>query len=123
MAAEIFEVKNCALHIELDDKLNSVKLNMEKRKNFYLIYKEAINNIAKYAACKDVWIQMQMHHNEVMLQIKDNGNGFDIVNKKNGNGLINMQQRTNMLKGKLIVTSKINEGTLVELRFEVWSVI
>jgi two-component sensor histidine kinase len=119
LAAEIFEAKNCALHIELDDKFNSVKLNMEKRKNFYLIYKEAINNVAKYAACKDVWIDMQMHHNEVLLQIKDNGNGFDVAKRKSGNGLFNMQQRADMLKGKLVIASNTGEGTLVELRFEV----
>lgn len=119
LAAEIFEAKHCTLHIELDDRLNNIKLNMEKRKNFYLIYKEAINNIAKYAACKDVWINMQMQHNEVLLQIKDNGNGFDVAKRKNGNGLFNMQHRAEMLNGKLIITSKIDEGTLVELRFEV----
>jgi len=119
LAAEIFEAKHCALHIELDDKLNNIKLNMEKRKNFYLIYKEAINNVAKYAACKDVWINMQLHHNEVLLHIKDNGNGFDVAKRKNGNGLFNMQQRADMLNGKLVITSKPDGGTLVELRFEV----
>jgi len=119
LAAEIFEAKHCALHIELDDKLNNIKLNMEKRKNFYLIYKEAINNVAKYASCKDVWINMQMHHNEVLLQIKDNGNGFDTTKRKSGNGLSNMQQRADLLNGKLIITSSIGKGTSVELRFEV----
>jgi signal transduction histidine kinase len=119
LAAEIFEAKHCALHIELDDKLNSIKLSMEKRKNFYLIYKEAVNNAAKYAECRDVWIDMHMHHNEVMLHIKDNGNGFDVMKRKNGNGIFNMQQRADILNGKLIITSKPGEGTLVELRFEV----
>jgi len=119
LAAEIFEAKHCTLHIELDDNLNNIKLNMEKRKNFYLIYKEAINNVAKYASCKDVWINMQMHHNEVLLQIKDNGNGFDTTKRKSGNGLSNMQQRADLLNGKLIITSSIGKGTSVELRFEV----
>ena len=92
---------------------------MEERKNFYLIYKEAINIIAKYAACKDVWIEMNMNHNKVMLNIKDNGKGFDKLNGSTGNGLFNMKKRAETLKGKLTITSNIGEGTLVELSFEV----
>ena len=92
---------------------------MEERKNFYLIYKEAINNIAKYAVCKDVWIEMNMIHNKVMLHIKDNGRGFDMLSGSAGNGLFNMKKRAETLKGKLSVTSNIDKGTSVELSFEV----
>ena len=119
LAAEIFEATNCTLHIHFDEKLNHIKLNMEERKNFYLIYKEAINNIAKYADCKEVWIEMKMHHNKVTLNIRDNGKGFDMLNGNKGNGLFNMQKRAEALKGKLNVVSNIGEGTLVELSFEV----
>ena len=92
---------------------------MEERKNFYLIYKEAINNVAKYAGCKDVWIEMKMHHNQVMLSITDNGKGFDLQNSNKGNGLYNMKRRAGILKGKLIVTSNTGEGTSIQFQFEV----
>lgn len=118
-AAEIFEAGNCTLHIYFDEKLNDLKLNMEERKNFYLIYKEAINNIAKYAGCKDVWIDMKMNHNSIMLVIKDNGKGFNMLNGTKGNGLFNMKKRAEALNGKIKVTSNVGEGTLIELSFEV----
>jgi two-component sensor histidine kinase len=118
LAAEIFEATNWRLHMQFDEKLYNLNMNMEERKNFYLIYKEAINNIAKYAECKDVWISMALDHSKILLEIKDNGKGFDVENIGEGNGLVNMKKRAEMLKGKLTITSKRGEGTLVRLSFQ-----
>jgi len=119
LAAELSEASDCKLHLNFDESLNNVKLNMEERKNFYLIYKEAINNTAKYAGCKTVWIDMKLHQNTVTLNIRDNGKGFDVSNTVKGNGLYNMKKRAQMLKGALTVTSKIGEGTALQLNFKV----
>lgn len=46
--------------------------------------------------------------------IKDDGRGFDQHDKKEGTfGLLGMKERVNMLKGKLTIDSKLNEGTLI----------
>jgi two-component sensor histidine kinase len=119
LAAEFSEASNCKLHLDFDENLNHVKLNMEDRKNFYLIYKEAINNIAKYAGCRSVWIDMKLDQNVVALTIRDNGKGFDAANTTNGNGLFNMNKRAQMLKGRLTVASRIGEGTTLQLTFKV----
>jgi signal transduction histidine kinase len=119
LAAEIFEATNSKLHMHFDEGLNHVNLNMEERKNFYLIYKEAVNNIAKYAECKDVWISMNLARNKIILEIKDNGKGFDAKSMHEGNGLFNMRKRADILKGNLTVTSNPGEGTLIKLNFEI----
>lgn len=119
LAAEFSETSDCALHLDFDEALNNVKLNMEARKNFYLIYKEAINNTAKYAGCKTVWVEMKLHQNIVTLKIRDNGKGFDATNTNKGNGMFNMKKRAEMLKGTLTVTSTVGEGTTLQLRFRV----
>lgn len=116
LAADLFEATGRTLHLHFDERLNHVTLNMQERKNFYLIYKEAINNTAKYSGGKDVWIEMTLKDGEICLLIKDNGKGFDLRNGKKGNGLFNMQKRTDALKGKLNVTSETGKGTTVELR-------
>jgi ligand-binding sensor domain-containing protein/signal transduction histidine kinase len=117
LAVEVFESRNYELHLQIDDRLNDIKLGMEKRKNFYLIYKEAINNIAKYAICNHVWITLEMNHSVVKLTIRDDGKGFQIRESNTGNGLNNMKRRAAVLKGTLLIQSEPDKGTLIELRF------
>jgi two-component sensor histidine kinase len=119
IAGEFSEASECKLHLDFDEKLNEVKLDMEKRKNFYLIYKEAINNTAKHAGCKSLWVEMHLDHNTVTLEIRDNGKGFDVANAKSGNGLSNMKKRAEILKGELVVISTVGEGTTLNLSFKV----
>jgi signal transduction histidine kinase/ligand-binding sensor domain-containing protein len=117
--AELLEAKNIELHMSFDERLNSVKLGMGERKNFYLIYKEALNNIVKYAECKNVWIEMKLNHSTVYLKIKDDGKGFNTATPDRGNGLINMQKRAEMLNGDLKIESTAGAGTTVTLQFSV----
>jgi signal transduction histidine kinase/ligand-binding sensor domain-containing protein len=119
LAAEFSETSDCQLFLDFDENLNEVKLNMDDRKNFYLIYKEAINNMAKYAECKSLWVEMKLDQHMVTLKIRDNGRGFDMANTNKGNGLFNMKKRAEMLKGALTVTSTIGEGTTLQLSFKV----
>ena len=51
----------------------------------------------------------------LILTIADDGKGFNITKAANGNGLSNMQKRANELKGKILIESKINEGTTIKL--------
>ncbi|MES2881393.1 MAG: two-component regulator propeller domain-containing protein [Bacteroidota bacterium] len=119
LSAEFAETCDCELHLHFDENLNDVKLNMEERKNFYLIYKEAINNTAKYAACKNLWVEMKLHQNTVTLKIIDDGKGFDVTNAKTGNGIFNMKKRAEMLGGILTIKSVVAEGTTYQLSFKV----
>jgi signal transduction histidine kinase len=119
LAAEFSDTSGCVLHLDFDEHLNDISLNMEGRKNFYLIYKEAINNIAKYAGCTSVWIEMKITHKMITLTILDNGKGFNMANPVKGNGLSNMKKRAELLKGALRVKSTLGEGTSIQLSFKV----
>jgi ligand-binding sensor domain-containing protein/two-component sensor histidine kinase len=119
LAGEFSETCDCNLFIDLDESLNHIKLDIEKRKNFYLIYKEAINNLAKYAACKNVWIEMKLVHKTVTLLIRDDGKGFDPATKRTGNGMLNMKKRAQVLGGHLEVSSAVGKGTSLQLSFNV----
>ena len=118
-AAEIFEATNAELELNFDERLNEIKMGMEERKNFYLLYKEALNNIAKYAKCKKVMIDMQMNSSNVYLTIADDGRGFDMNSERHGNGLINMKKRAAVLRGKLNIDSSPGNGTVLTLQFKI----
>ncbi len=119
LAAEIFEAKNYALHLNFDEQLHGATLNMDQRKNFYLIYKEAVNNIAKYADCQRVWITLKKENGSVILVVKDDGIGYNKEATNKGNGLYTMQKRAEVLKGRLSIESVPGEGTSVHLSFPI----
>jgi ligand-binding sensor domain-containing protein len=117
-AVELIEAKKCSLQLNIDDRLNNIKLGMQERKNFWLIYKEALNNAAKYSNANNVGISMQAYNGSIELIVKDDGGGFDLHQFSSGNGLRNMQQRAALLKGKLQIISAPGEGTTVKLVFK-----
>ena len=73
-----------------DDSLKELKLPMEIRRNFYLIFKESINNIYKYADCTTLGIHIECRENKVSMTITDNGKGFDLSKKNERNGINNI---------------------------------
>lgn len=86
--------------------------------NLYRIIQEAILNINKHANAKKCEVMIQKtDKNRLKLSITDDGVGFDIKNKKSGIGLNNMKERTNSLKGKFKIESKIGNGTKIEVTF------
>lgn len=117
-AASLLEKKDIQFKFSTDDALTSVKLSMEERKNFYLIFREAIHNAFKYAACKHVTANICSQHKNILMNIQDDGKGFDASQKYMGNGLNNMQKRAKEINGKLDIISCADKGTTVILIFK-----
>lgn len=113
-AFEVCESKNIALQMQLDE-LDKLKLSMGQRKNIYLVFKEAVNNAAKYSGTEKIEIEVKLINKELLISIKDFGKGFAGNLVKNGNGLQNMQSRAKEMQGKLSVESNINTGTTITL--------
>lgn len=117
-AFQLFETKGYTLHFDFDENLHRAKLNMEKRRDFYLIYKEALNNIAKYANGQNVWVSLHLKNSVIDLIVRDDGQGFDLSAVRNkSNGLGNMNYRAAALKGTLRIVSAPNAGTTLYLSF------
>jgi two-component system, NarL family, sensor histidine kinase UhpB len=95
--------------------IEGLELSMTQRKNIYLIFKEAVNNAAKYSDTKRIDIEFTKNGNQLLLSIIDFGKGFDIEHIRRGNGLENMQNRAKELGGKLTLESEIGVGTKVRL--------
>jgi len=100
----------------LDGQVNDLRPSVHARKNIYLIYKEAVNNLAKYSGAKTATISISALGGVFRLAIKDDGVGFDTGTVVNGNGLVNMTQRAAALGGELTVHSELGKGTEISLR-------
>jgi ligand-binding sensor domain-containing protein/two-component sensor histidine kinase len=111
-------------HFSYEMSVQHQHLEMTKRKNFYLTFKEAVNNALKYSGCKNLWVEISLHHHHLLLSVKDDGKGFDTkkakaANTLSGNGVQNMKMRAKEMKGSCIVESEPGKGTTVSLKFPV----
>lgn len=125
-AKPLLHTQHIRFSFEYDPAVMNVNLEMEKRKNFYLIFKEAVNNALKYSGCKQMEVRVRYHHQHIELQVKDDGKGFDprqadsrSALSLSGNGLHNMQRRAAEMGGSCTIQSEPGKGTLVQLRFPV----
>ena len=117
-AAEILEAKNIELDIGADARLYSISLTMEQRKNIYLFFKESVNNAAKHSEAKRIVVRLSRRDGKVEMVISDNGKGFQVEGKSNGNGMSTLKKRAADLHADFKLTSVIDVGTTIELRFK-----
>ncbi len=113
-AVETLEPQNINLHFTIDAIPTHLHFNIEQRRNFYLLFKEAINNIAKYASAKNVTLELHLVQRRIEVMLRDDGVGFDSNLISRGNGFRNMNERAKMLGGILKVTTS-SAGTSVLL--------
>ena len=83
-----------------------------------MIFKESINNAAKYSSCTEISIRFNYAHKCVEMKISDNGKGFDEVTN-NGNGLRNIRDRAVSLSGDALIKSEHGKGTEVSVNLPV----
>ena len=113
------EPENIHVDFSVDDKIVKGSLSMQQRRDFFLVFKEAINNVAKYAKCTQVIVRLSMKGENILMVIQDNGIGFDTDATNGTNGLRNMRHRASLLKGKIRIRSVMGNGTSVELEMPV----
>ncbi len=110
-AAELLSGKNILLVFNVDEKSKKVKLSMEKRKNFYLIFKEAVTNAYKYSNAGNVKVDITTESGWLCMQIGDDGSGFDPGGRNpGGNGLKNMRSRSQEIGADLHTSSSLGSG-------------
>jgi signal transduction histidine kinase len=115
---ELLAGKDIVLHFKADSDLNNLLLSMEKRKSFFLVYKEALNNAYKYSGAKNVNVEISKTNQTLKLVVEDDGVGFNINEdrlKTGGNGLKNMNTRAAELNGNILITSEPGQGTKITL--------
>ena len=121
------------LHAYLSDinRMHSFRVNLhvedvseleEKLKvNIFRIIQESINNIIKYANASEVNVQLIQHDTDLVVIIEDNGNGFDLeeAHQKDGIGLKNLASRVNFMKGAYQIDTAPNMGTIITMEIPV----
>ena len=93
------------------------RLPLEFKRDFFLIYKEVLNNIVRHAGADRVYIEVETARGKLDLTIQDDGKGFDNLDQefREGNGLRNLRMRAQAIGANLKVKSTLKVGTTVNL--------
>lgn len=119
-ASEILEPLGMQYSFHQENIPEEIRINPITRKNIYLIFKESINNCAKYSEASEVSVSLEVKNNRLCMIITDNGKGFDFQkNLEKSNGLPNMQNRSNQIKGNLNIVTEPGKGTKIKLEIPV----
>jgi signal transduction histidine kinase len=111
------EPKNIQTIFTINEQALCKHIGMQQRRDLLLIFKEAINNAAKYSEAGCVQVALGLSANNITMKISDDGKGFDTARLTSSNGLRNMRQRAGILKGIFQVSSLPGQGTTVDIAF------
>lgn len=114
-AVPLCHAKNIDFDISSSTVDDEMQIQGEIRQNLFLIFKEAINNMIKYAAATSCTVSISNHSDTFLMEIADNGIGYDGLVKGSGNGLLNMQKRAGEINGKLTIENNPGKGMVLKL--------
>jgi two-component sensor histidine kinase len=98
--------------------LETHRLTPEQRRALYLIFKEAIINIARHSECRNASCHISYEHSTLFAVIEDDGRGVQHEQKSNGRGgrgLVNMAARAAQIGGQLSVAQLPQGGMRLTL--------
>ncbi|MBL0051479.1 MAG: sensor histidine kinase [Bacteroidetes bacterium] len=114
---KFFENTGITYQINFPDAYENRSINPELKRNIFLVLKESLNNILKYAKAKNVTVDFKIDGDKFELKIKDNGVGFAPLSfgeepgvRSGGNGLPNMKHRIEQTGGNFEINSSPNAG-------------
>ncbi len=93
----------------------SVPLSEEKSEQLLMVFCEAVANASRHGHARFVWTSLKTSATEVVLEVEDNGVGFERDTTEEGCGLRNMRDRARLVEGILEVFSKPGSGTRIRL--------
>ncbi len=109
-ASDTLEAQGMDYQLDMDVAISG-SMSMDFRKNIWLVFKEILTNITKHSEAEYVLISMKKENDKLVINIRDDGKGFEDDLKSGGNGIINIQKRVQSISGTANVTSSIGKGT------------
>lgn len=93
------------------------RLTPGERINLFRFTQEALSNVFKYSRALHVQVSFTQREGVLRLEIRDNGQGYQLQLVKPGRGWSTMEQRAQSMGGRLIRWSEPNQGSLAALEW------
>jgi signal transduction histidine kinase/ligand-binding sensor domain-containing protein len=88
---------------------------LEFRRPFYLVFKEAVHNIASHSGASRASIRILVKDRALCLEVEDNGRGFDFGASRDGEGINSIQRRIGAIGGTVEWSSRPGRTRIVAL--------
>jgi two-component system nitrate/nitrite sensor histidine kinase NarX len=104
--------------VDLLDVNQIENLPSEVHAQLIRIVQEALSNVRKHAHARQVWIACQLVQDDLLLEVRDDGDGFEpeSLSPASRYGLRGMRERAELLGATFDVISRLKEGTIVRIR-------
>ena len=111
-----FQEKN-KISCNFENTISKLDMDEKKATSLFRIFQNAMSNVVQHAKATEVKINLYQTGEKLVLEITDNGIGFDPEKLSNeaSNRFIYMKERAILLGGEVKVTSSLNKGTTVQI--------
>lgn len=113
-------VEETSFSFTIDPELSSVIFSSVDGMNIYRVVQEAVHNSIKYAQATAITVDFKKQEHSIIIEITDNGVGFEMDDVSLGNGIYNMKKRIKEIQGTFSLNSTLNQGTaiIIELPYK-----
>ena len=121
-AGDVLDGRGIKWRLDAADGKLDVRVGSETRRQLFLVYKEAVTNVARHSGARSAVLRVSVEDGSLTLEVSDDGRGFELEPASDlssslgrGRGLLNMKVRAARSGGKLGVSSAPGEGTRLVL--------
>ncbi|MFC1860388.1 histidine kinase [Chloroflexota bacterium] len=121
------DLKTDGVDCQFSEKGTPVRLPPNTEIAVYRLAQEALTNIRKHADATKVNLRLQFRTDEIVVEVRDNGKGFDLARTLDSAisvghmGLLGMKQRVETGGGDIKIKTREGSGTTITLRFPIQS--
>jgi signal transduction histidine kinase len=113
------ETGQLPIQLEIEDVEQQLEANVKAVAWF--IVREALNNAKKYADASNIWVRAYVRDGRFVAEVEDDGVGFDFektmanYDQRGSFGLLNFQERADLVNGRATIRSTPGHGTKITL--------
>ena len=113
-ATDLFTAGDVRFRFHTSEDEYDLQVGADVRRQVFLVFKECIHNVVRHARCTEVDVEVRVENKRMVVQVRDNGVGFEAVAAVDGHGLASMRDRAQRIGGRIEVRAD-HEGTTVTL--------
>lgn len=113
------EIGNTIFNLDISSTIDWNTYSSLIKINIYRILQELLQNVNKYAEAKNCFIRISKMNNNLIVEVKDNGKGFDLKNLSSGIGINNIKERAKTINADLLIESDNSEGSRFHITIKI----